>query len=237
MNPGQIAKQYDRIGRDYIASRDKFIDEHGERPSKKWMYNAIPDVSGKVVLDVGCGDGVALRRYAEQGASWVTGIDSSQFMVDAASRKLEEAGLNNVYVERLGADEDWKYFLDSKIDIATSSFVLHYVGDLDRVFENAARVLKPGGVFVYTADNHEGVKDLRETIVDPATGEEFSSFELFGDRVRVFIPVHTRADYDSETFRKYFEVVDTFEGPFEGVRDVPADRITIFGVKAVRRGE
>lgn len=98
-----------------------------------------PDPAWRV-LDIGCGTGTGLQRYADAGCS-ITGVDPSEAMVSIASH-------------RLGPGADLRLasgaalpFENATFDLVTTSMVLHEIAEPDRgaVISEMVRVLSPGG--------------------------------------------------------------------------------------------
>ncbi|MFV5191941.1 MULTISPECIES: class I SAM-dependent methyltransferase [Acinetobacter] len=108
----------------------------------------LPELNNKTVLDLGCGYGWHCQHAAEQGASSVTGIDLSTKMLEKA-RQLNTAK-NVVYqhssIETFIAEA-------ASFDLIISSLALHYVQDLDAVFEKAAQLLVPQGELYYSVEH------------------------------------------------------------------------------------
>jgi SAM-dependent methyltransferase len=101
-------------------------------------------VTGTSLLDIGCGDGRAARRYAQAGAH-VTGIDVSAAMIRAARDHC--AGVANPPRFLVGEAEHLP-FPDQTFDRVVAVTVLCFVPEPARLFAEAARVLRPGGVLV-----------------------------------------------------------------------------------------
>lgn len=103
---------------------------------------------GEVVLDLGSGGGIdvflAAKRVGAEGK--VIGIDMTPEMIERARQNAESAGFDQVEF-RLGQLEDLPVDDDS-IDAVTSNCVINLVPDKQRVFNEIARVLKPGGRLV-----------------------------------------------------------------------------------------
>ncbi|MFV1959899.1 MAG: methyltransferase domain-containing protein [Planctomycetota bacterium] len=103
---------------------------------------------GARVLDLGCGCGVdvlvAARLVGSEGKA--VGLDLSPEMI-AFPRAMasDDVPENASFVE--GAVEHLP-FDDASFDMVTSNGVLNLATDKDRVFREAARVLRPGGTFV-----------------------------------------------------------------------------------------
>jgi len=100
---------------------------------------------GETVVDLGCGGGIdvflAARRVGDSGR--VIGIDMTEDMLSKARANAKKAGLNNIEF-KLGEIE--KLPLEDEIaDCIISNCVINLSEDKQRVFNEAFRVLKPGG--------------------------------------------------------------------------------------------
>ena len=108
----------------------------------------LPDFAGKEVLDLGCGYGWHCIYAAEHGARQVTGIDLSDKMLAVARQKTSAPNVEY----RCCAIEDAD-FADGSFDIVLSSLALHYVEDYVGVVQNVHRMLRPGGVFLFSCEH------------------------------------------------------------------------------------
>ena len=108
------------------------------------MLRLIGDVSGKHVLDVGCGDGQLAVELARRGAR-VTAIDASQAMIEAAQARATAAGASITF---LVGNAQSLPLSASDFDIVVAFTVLCFVEDAAAVFSEIARVMKPGGKLV-----------------------------------------------------------------------------------------
>lgn len=107
----------------------------------------LGDVAGRDVLEVGSGAGQAGLALAQQGAR-VACLDLSREQLAHGEALARERGLTVRFVE--GSAEDLSAFDDDSMDVVFSSFAYGFVEDLDRAFHEAARVLRPGGVFAFS---------------------------------------------------------------------------------------
>lgn len=99
----------------------------------------LGDVAGKRVLDVGCGAGQTTRWLRSRGAE-VAGFDLS------ATQLAHARGLAVVR-----ADAEALPFASSSFDVACSAYgALPFVADSARVMREVARVLRPGGRWVFS---------------------------------------------------------------------------------------
>jgi ubiquinone/menaquinone biosynthesis C-methylase UbiE len=116
---------------------------HYDRPA---MFDLMGNVSGKWVLDVGCGPGLYAERFIAEGAR-VTAFDSSPEMVSLARARMGHD--SDVRVWDLEAPLDWA--ADETYDLALMALVLHHVDNRAQVLSETFRVLRPGGhLFVST---------------------------------------------------------------------------------------
>jgi SAM-dependent methyltransferase len=107
----------------------------------------LGDLRGKRVLELGCGGAQSSIAFAKQGATAI-GVDFSVEQL-AYARRCAEA--EEVRVElRQGDVADLAFLRADSIDLVFSSYVFHYVEDLDRVFRQVHRVLKVGAPLVFS---------------------------------------------------------------------------------------
>ena len=100
---------------------------------------------GETVLDLGSGAGIdcflAARQVGKKGK--VIGVDMTPEMIDKARENAEKGGFANVEF-RLGEIENLPVG-DHQVDIVISNCVINLSPAKERVFQEAFRVLKPGG--------------------------------------------------------------------------------------------
>jgi ubiquinone/menaquinone biosynthesis C-methylase UbiE len=101
--------------------------------------------AGETVLDLGSGAGfdcfLAANKVGKTGR--VIGVDMTPEMLDKARKNTREGGYANVEF-RLGEIENLPV-ADTSVDIIISNCVINLAPDKKRVFNEAFRVLKPGG--------------------------------------------------------------------------------------------
>jgi SAM-dependent methyltransferase len=100
---------------------------------------------GEVVLDLGSGSGldcfIASKRVG--GSGRVIGVDMTPEMIDLARKNARKGNYKNVEF-RLGEIENLPV-ADGSVDVVISNCVINLSPNKKRVFEEAFRVLKPGG--------------------------------------------------------------------------------------------
>ncbi|KAF2100189.1 methyltransferase domain-containing protein [Rhizodiscina lignyota] len=141
--------------RAYTSQQGKDYAQHrfGYSPS---LYQAIIDYhkgGGQldIILDVGCGPGVAVRALAPQFAHAI-GIDPSEGMISTARSLDENKGIRFEVstAEDLGSQVS-PPIADSSVDLIIAATAAHWF-DMPRFWARAAKVLKPGGsVAIWTS--------------------------------------------------------------------------------------
>jgi len=106
-------------------------------------------LKGLTALDVGCGAGIVTESLARMGAA-ATGLDASDDAIAAARLHAGDSGLDIDYcagsAEALA--EEGRTF-----DLITALEVVEHVADVDLFLGALARLLKPGGLLVFSAPN------------------------------------------------------------------------------------
>jgi SAM-dependent methyltransferase len=104
---------------------------------------------GQSVLEVGCGAGVDLARFAKGGAI-VTGVDLSSSAIDLARANVAQQGLT---ADLRVADGEQLPFVDAAFDFVFAHGVVQYTAHPQRLIDEVRRVLKPGGEAVFQVYN------------------------------------------------------------------------------------
>ena len=144
---------YDRLGAGWWNEDNPLNMLHGScTPGRMGYFREVLDrrgVAGGRALDVGCGAGFIAEELAVGGFA-VTGIDPSGVAIEAARAHAGRSGLDIRYV--VGAGEELP-FPDAAFDLVFCCDVLEHVADLDRVIAETARVLRPGGLYLFDTIN------------------------------------------------------------------------------------
>jgi len=147
---------YDRLGESWWDETSPLNLLHGSMTPGRFAYfrgvltrRLGAGLAGLRVLDIGCGGGFLAEEFAALGCQ-VTGIDPSPASVSAARAHAAGRGLRIDY--QVGAGEELPV-PDAAFSVACCCDVLEHVSDLDRVISETARVLKPGGLYLFDTIN------------------------------------------------------------------------------------
>lgn len=128
----------------YAGWRESDLGSITEALEDRLLHKLLGDVSGKRVLEVGCGEGELTANLQERGAL-VTAVDPSWSMLKAARDRLGNSGRPLGLVQAKGEQLP---FASSSFDVVLAKTVLCFVGDGQPFVSDMARVLRPGGRFV-----------------------------------------------------------------------------------------
>lgn len=103
------------------------------------------DITGRTVLDLGCGSGgIALTLAEDYGADRVVGVDVEAPVLEKARQRAAERGLDG-RVEFLQVPPGPLPFRDGSFDIFFSKDSMIHIPDKEALFADAYRLLVPGG--------------------------------------------------------------------------------------------
>ena len=125
-------------------------------PGRLVWFDRQIDWHGKDVLDLGCAGGFMAEAMAARGAH-VTGIDPAGEAINVARQHARTSGLRISY--DVGVGEALPYEA-AGFDAVVCVDVLEHVADLNKVLSEVARVLRPGGLFLFDTINRNPVARL-----------------------------------------------------------------------------
>jgi SAM-dependent methyltransferase len=142
---------WDQQSTGYYAEHGAFLGDAdfvwGPEGLREGEAGLLGDVTGRRVLEIGCGAAQCSRWLREHGADPVaTDISAGQL---AQGRRLDRK--TGVAVPLVQADAQRLPFADSSFDLACSAYGgVPFVADSARVMREVARILRPGGRWVFS---------------------------------------------------------------------------------------
>ena len=128
----------------------EFRPLHEINPLRLEWINARAALSGKSVVDVGCGGGILAESMARKGAK-VTGIDLSEKALKVADLHGMESGVQVRY-EKIAA-EDLAAREPGQFDVVTCMEMLEHVPDPASIVRACTAMVKPGGHVFFSTLN------------------------------------------------------------------------------------
>lgn len=117
--------------------------------------------AGRQLLEVGCGIGTDLVRFARGGAV-CTGVDLSQTAIDLARRNF---ALHGQSATLLVGNAEALEFPDASFDVVYAHGVVQYTADAARLVRECHRVLRPGGHGIFMVYNRHGWLNLMSKVM------------------------------------------------------------------------
>jgi len=169
---------WDREADDYQREHGEFLGDASFIWSPEGVDEAsaglLGDVRGLRVLEVGCGAGQCSRWLRLHGATTV-GIDLSVRQLQHSRRLDDETG---TYVPVACATVTRLPIASASVDVACSAFGgLPFVADIATAVREVARVLRPGGQFVFSV-----VHPVRRMFADDPTDQGLRVIRSYFDR-------------------------------------------------------
>ena len=148
-DPIEIEK-FSQLAHKWWDPNSEFKPLHDINPLRLNYIDRLAGLSGKTVLDVGCGGGILSESMAKTGAN-VTGIDLSEKALQVAKLHLLESG-NRVEYRKV-AVETLAEEIPASFDIVTCLEMLEHVPDPQSVIASCAKLVKPGGWVFFSTLN------------------------------------------------------------------------------------
>ena len=143
IDPPLAQDAYNQLADDYAARIDtKGHNAYYDRPA---VISLLPAVGGLRVLDAGCGPGAYAQWLLDHGAQ-VVAVDANEKML--AHARARTANRAEFHLANLNAPLD--FLADASFDLVICPLVLDYIRDWTPLFREFQRVLRPGGVLVFS---------------------------------------------------------------------------------------
>lgn len=176
----QVVQEWSQISREAMAAHDPEGDFGRRHLLNPVLFRLLGDVSGKRVLDAGCGQGYLCRLLAARGAR-VTGIEPATSQVDYAMEQEQRMPLGITYWNaEIGRQTD----TDARFDAVVSNMVFMDIPAYEPAMHACINLLALDGHFVFslqhpcfeeasTAWPGKGYVEVREYLAEYATRSRF----------------------------------------------------------------
>ena len=149
VDPAEIAK-FSELAHKWWDKTSEFKPLHDINPLRLAYVQDHAPISGKRVLDVGCGGGILAEAMCKAGAQ-VYAIDMAEASLNVARLHALESELDIDY-QQISAEE-YAEQKESSFDVVTCLEMLEHVPDPASVVQSCARLVKPGGYVFFSTIN------------------------------------------------------------------------------------
>lgn len=141
----RVWQAYDRNAAYWIEVIRNRRDPYQTKLTDPALLQAVGSCRGLEILDAGCGEGYLTRELLRRGAKQVTGIDTCQALITAATSHPERDPQQSVFHH---ADVAHLPLPDNSIDLVVANRLPNGIREPARRFSEFARVLRPEGRFI-----------------------------------------------------------------------------------------
>ena len=141
---------------------DGFMSPGGKQEIEKLLKGL--SLKEQKILDIGCGaGGITVSLINDYGAQKVIGVDVEKDVVKVARDRVSKNGLKDK-IDILLVGKSRLPFNDNSFDLVFSKDSFVHISDKERIFNQVFKVLKPGGVFVFSdwliSHDHKPSKEM-----------------------------------------------------------------------------
>ena len=170
-------RSWNAIADDWIAHAD--TNDYRNHYLMPRMLAMLGNVTGKTILDLGCGEGGYARELNRRGAR-VTGVDGSERLIEVARQRAP----GNVDVSFVHANANALAGIESgSFDIVVASMSLMDVEDYDGAIREVHRALRAGGELVMSITHPCFSAPVSEWVRDNAGELRHFAVDRYFDRV------------------------------------------------------
>jgi 2-polyprenyl-6-hydroxyphenyl methylase/3-demethylubiquinone-9 3-methyltransferase len=143
-------EQFDKMAEEWWNLNGVCKPLHELNPFRLQYITDRVSLSGKMVLDLGCGGGILSESLKKSGAE-VTGIDPAKNLIEAAKYHAKE---NNLEINYIVADaEQYANDCTNKFDIITCMELLEHVSDPSELVGICKKLLVDNGIVFFSTLN------------------------------------------------------------------------------------
>ncbi len=206
-----LSHQYDNIATEFSDAL-----ELGNVDSRAAYNEVLPeDLSGRKILDLGSGNGFETNLLSQLGADYVLGIDASRELLMQAKESYPELDFKYGLFEDVPSESD-------SFDYVFSKYALQTASDLEPIWNEVFRVLKPGGYFVLLVAH-----PLRQFIEKKKQPKDYFEKEIvesicFDGKLTFEEPTHTLKEYFSSFMLDHF-ILEAYDERFDSAAEQIVD--------------
>lgn len=147
MDEAAVARAWNRNAARWAEDIRAGFDRYRELYTLPAFLAFMPEIAGREVIDLGCGEGTNTRRFAALGGR-LTGVDIAEELI--ARAREEEASAPLAIRYEVGSFTRLDGFADASFDVALSTMALMDGPNFAGAMRAAHRVLRPGGALCFS---------------------------------------------------------------------------------------
>lgn len=175
----------EKVGQFYDVVWTEYLPEYEESENHWKIFYSNEEITGKSVLDAGCGTGIFSIIFARNGAANVTGIDISEGSLETASSLKEKFHLDNAHFQK--QDMLDLPFEDESFDVVWAWGTVHHTTDPFGAIKELIRVLKKNGSLLLAVYTKTKVTFLHEIIRKTLIRTPRKSWKILSKVLAVFL--------------------------------------------------
>ena len=190
---------------------DMFMDNVNYPAWSKYLIQLLKEyqVEDGLVLDLGCGTGNMTELLAKEGYDMI-GVDNSEDMLEIASEKRAESGLNILYLLQDMREFELYGTVKAVVSICDSINYILEEDDLREVFSLVNNYLDPKGVFIFDFNTRYKYEEILGDRTIAENREECSfiwdNYYYEDEKINEYdLSLFIETDKDSGLYRKYEE--------------------------------
>ncbi len=154
------------VWKNIYTSDDVYAQIHQDRHAAALAWiDSLTLAPGSPVLEIGCGAGFMAIALAQRRLR-VQAIDSTEAMIEQARWSAAESGATDLLSLDIG-DVYSLAFDDDSFDLVVALGVIPWLERPEWALQEMARVTKPGGYIIFTADNLVRLNALLDPWLNP----------------------------------------------------------------------
>lgn len=194
-NDYQTKKQAQEYGTERFSGGLSLVDKDEAGLIKEWLKK-IDKSRFPIFLDLGTGTGRIIKEHLKHNPKTIYALDQSEAMLKTLAENFSKEIKRGV-VKTIKANADRTGQPNNLIDIVTSLHLFKHFSNIEPVLKEVARILKPGGHFIFDALNQKsiikfnlgtcyavGLKELRKKLKNEGfLVKEFYFMHNFGETI------------------------------------------------------
>jgi ubiquinone/menaquinone biosynthesis C-methylase UbiE len=194
-----IRKQYNNFANEFSINHNIGGNSNNKNRAEFYDFLSVLTPSQKI-LDLCCGDGYDAGQYKSKGFD-VSAIDASEELIKIAKKNHQGIDFRVGLAEKLPYENNSFDAIVSKYSIMTSA-------DMNPAFNEAFRVLKQGGYFIYLMTHPFRQYFEKRNMAADYFKQEVVVCNILNNTVKLHEPTHTFNEYLNKDFLSKFDIVD-----------------------------